>query len=113
MPEPVIEREVSSTTWSPTTRTTGGGVAAAVLAPRPASMLPREDHSRMSPPPSVNTRDWLTRKSSSTKARTLPPRAVTMPSSDGRLGETARVGEAGVDQPAGREQVDAAALLGA
>src|SRR5579863_6390462 len=40
--------------------TDGGGAETAVLAPRPASMLPSSDQIRILPPPRVNIRDALT-----------------------------------------------------
>ncbi len=62
------------------TLTTTGGKLAEVFGPWPALRLPLEDHMAMSPPSSVNSRLWFSRKSWSVKLNTDPPRRLSTPS---------------------------------
>ena len=101
MPLPETEREVSSTKLVPLKMSCGGGVALAVLAPLPASMLPHDDQTRMSPPCKVNTRDWFTRKSPDPNDRTVPPRTVTIPSSAACLGRSPGFARPALTRPLG------------
>ena len=57
----------------------GGGAEVAVLDPLPASILPTDDQSRMSPPAIVNSRDCATSMLLLAKALMSPFLTVKIP----------------------------------
>ncbi len=97
MPEPVAA-PCSSCVMLPwvSTRMTGGGTVLAVFLPLPASRSPSLDHNRMSPPPTVRMRDWLTSMSSRVKPLMSPLADATTPSGPGDSTRDSLVNASGV-----------------